>query len=199
MRRRGPAAASRGFTLIEILAVVAILALVAALTLPNLRLRYTQAARDQAASLAATLELARQRALATGLPSRMVLDLDDQTWWLEDWRPAAETSKDAAAQDVPPRYAGLSQVPLSPPVAPDGAFHPAPAPFGEPTRLRDDTRLESVRTAGGEVETGRAYVRFAPDGSAPRTEVALRDRAGNAIQLDVAPLADGIRIRYGAP
>lgn len=199
MNRGALGTASRGFTLIEILAVVALIALLAALTLPNLHLRSSRAAQDRARTMAATLELARQRALATGLPTRIVLDLDTQTWWMEEWRPAPEPAGEADAADVPPRYATLDQIPLAPPVAPEGAFHHAEPPFGRPTRLGDDARLADVRTENGIVESGRAYVRFAPDGSAPRTQVTLQDRDGGIIHLDVAPLATGIRIQDAGP
>lgn len=190
---------SGGFTLIELLAVVLIFALLAAIALPNLHFRSAQGARDQAQSLAATLEFARQRALATGRPTRMVLDLDQQRWWLEAWRPAPVPDAKAGADQGPPRYADVNPLPLAPPPPADGAFHAAKPPFGTPTALRDDARVEGVQTDTGAVTSGRAYVRFNPDGSAPRTELALRDSDGGTITLEVAPLADGIRIHDAGP
>lgn len=210
---------SGGFTLIEILAVVLIFALLAAIALPNLHFRSAQVARDQARSLAATLELARQQALATGRPTRMVLDLDQQRWWLEQWRRAAEPDAKAAASadaedgsdgmggsgakagpsSVPPRYADVSPLPLVAPPPAEGAFHAEAGLFGQATPLGHDTRIEDVQTDTGAVTTGHAYIRFSPDGSAPRTELALRDRDGGTIHLEVAPLADGIRIHDAGP
>lgn len=209
MRRAG--SGSDGFTLIEILAVVLIFALLAAIALPNLHFRSAQAARNQARSLAANLEFARQRALATGRPTRMVLDLDQQRWWLEQWRsspaPGAKTgpgaqggpAAKAGPSSVPPRYADVTPLPLAAPPPAGGAFHAAAPPFGQPTPLSDDARIEDVQTDGGAVTTGRAYVRFSPDGSAPRTVLALRDSDGGTIHLEVAPLAAGIRIYDAGP
>ena len=70
----GPA--SRAFTLIELLAVLLIMALVAGLTLPNLSLRADRVVLAAAQDLAATFAFTRQRAVATAVPHRVVIDLD---------------------------------------------------------------------------------------------------------------------------
>ena len=74
---------SRGFTLIEILAVVAILALVAAFVVPNMGGFRARALRAEAQQIAAQLELARQRAIVTGVPHRLWLELDQAEYRLE--------------------------------------------------------------------------------------------------------------------
>ncbi|MGH7337798.1 MAG: pilus assembly FimT family protein, partial [Myxococcota bacterium] len=73
----------RGFTLIEILAVVAILALVAAFIVPNMGGLRRRALRNEAQQIASQLELARQRAIVTGVPHRLWLELDEAEYRLE--------------------------------------------------------------------------------------------------------------------
>ena len=83
MTSRRPRPGSAGFTLIEMLAVVAIFSLLVAIVAPNIgRLsgRTLQAAADD---LAARLELARQRAVVTGVPHRLWIDLDQASYRLE--------------------------------------------------------------------------------------------------------------------
>ena len=82
----GPARASahrRGFTLIETLAVVAILALAAVIVLPNLAALGERRLRHAAQRLAAELELARQRAVVTGVPHRILFDLENGLYRIE--------------------------------------------------------------------------------------------------------------------
>src|SRR5262245_41978407 len=72
----------RGFTLIEILAVVAILALVAAFVAPNFGGMRLRALRAEAKQLSGQLELARQRAIVTGVPHRLWFELDQAEYRL---------------------------------------------------------------------------------------------------------------------
>ena len=66
-----------GFTLIELLAVVLIIGLVAGIALPNLSLGGDRVVFAESRRLASVFGFARQRALATGQPHRVVLDLDE--------------------------------------------------------------------------------------------------------------------------
>ncbi|HXI19528.1 MAG TPA: prepilin-type N-terminal cleavage/methylation domain-containing protein, partial [Gemmatimonadales bacterium] len=72
-----------GFTLIEILAVVAILALMTTFVAPNLGAVRDRRLRSEAQALVATLELARQRSVVTGVPHRVLFDLDERGYQLQ--------------------------------------------------------------------------------------------------------------------
>src|SRR4030095_7541475 len=72
-------------TLIELFAVLLIMGLVAGLTLPNLSLRSERVVLGEAQQLAADLAFTRRRAVATGTPHRVVVDLDNAGWWIEAW------------------------------------------------------------------------------------------------------------------
>jgi general secretion pathway protein H len=77
-----PGRRAAGFTLIELLAVVLIIGLIAGIALPNLSLGGGRVAFGEAQRLASVFGYARQRALATGQPHRVVIDLDDEGYWV---------------------------------------------------------------------------------------------------------------------
>jgi prepilin-type N-terminal cleavage/methylation domain-containing protein len=68
------AAGSRGFTLIELIAVAVLLGLLSALAVPAVRMMGTQRASGAAGELARDMLFARQRAVATGTVSWVVFD-----------------------------------------------------------------------------------------------------------------------------
>ena len=75
-------AVSRGFTLLELLVVLAVISLVAAVSLPYLRFGGIDA-RTAAQDLSAELGLARARALATRHPANLVIDANARRFGLE--------------------------------------------------------------------------------------------------------------------
>ncbi len=80
MRRVG----DRGFTLVELLAVLAILALLIGLVAPNLsRGLERERVRASLRSFSAVLRLARSTAVTDRKRVRVLVDLDGGRWWLE--------------------------------------------------------------------------------------------------------------------
>ena len=135
MRRRS------GFTLIEILAVVAIFALLAALVVPNLGSLSSRTLRQRADAIAARLELARQRSVLTGIPHRLLIDLDEGAYRLEWWVTEIEASGEQDSGDAESLdLRGQSLIPMSPPLAQVRAYRPLPGLMGRFERLED--RLE---------------------------------------------------------
>jgi type II secretion system protein H len=183
-----------GFTLIEILAVVAILALVAAFVVPNFSGMRARALRSEAQQLAGQLELARQRAIVTGVPHRLWLELDDAEyrleWLAED--PAAQTV--AANQEFDLR--GNAPLSLVAPRAQGLEYRPIPGTFGRLQVLTEPFYVETVETPGGVIDSGEVAVAFARDGSADYTQIVLEDGSGNRVVIDVAPLDERVRIRH---
>jgi len=187
----------RGFTLIEILAVVAILALVAAFVVPNLGGYRVRALRSEAKQIAAQFELARQRAIVTGVPHRVWLDLDEAEyrleWLVADPEEAAEVEARAeAALDVN----GNTPLQLSAPPAPALDYRPIPGNFGRLQVVADPFYFEAVETPQGRIARGQVAVEFGRDGSAEYTEIYLQDAAGDRVALDVHPLDERVRVRH---
>ncbi len=186
-------AASRAFTLIELLAVLLIMALVAGLTLPNLSLRGERVVLGAAQDLAATFAFTRQRAVATAVPHRVVIDLDQAAYWIE--LQPEQTDAFAATASAAPPDGGARPIQLAAPPADALEYHPLPGPFGRPERLREPVRVDSVETlAAGALREGQLAIVFEPDGTADPALIVLANQDGDTYVLRLARLADEVRI-----
>ena len=65
-----------GFTLIEMIAVTLLFAVISGIFVPQIGLLSSRALGNLAKDLAAHIELGRQRAVVTGTPHRIVMDLE---------------------------------------------------------------------------------------------------------------------------
>jgi type II secretion system protein H len=185
----------RGFTLIEILAVVAILALVAAVVVPNLSGFRMRALRGQAQQIAVQLELARQRSIMTGIPHRVWLELDQAEYRLEWLSEDPETASVANATGDEIDLAGNTPLQLAAPPAPVLDYQPIPGNFGRTQVVADPFYFEAVETPEGRITRGEVSIGFARDGTAEDTRIYLQDAQGDKIALDVLALDDRVRIR----
>jgi len=182
-----------GFTLIELLAVLLIIGLVAGLTFPNFSLASSRIVQDEAEMMASAFGLARQRALATGQPHRVVVDLDNAGYWIEQ----QPENADPFATPDPPQLdnGGRRQVRLAAPIPEEAEFTPLPGPFGAPHALPDAISFQFVETlAAGELRSGWAEIRFEPEGTADAAELVLQHDDGQAWRISLARLADEVRI-----
>jgi len=188
---------STGFTLIEMLAVMAIIALVVGIALPNFGLRSRRAMEDEAKQLAANLEFARQRSVMTGIPHRLVIDVEGGSYWLE-W--LVSEARARGEEDLPelPVYelGGREQIPMAAPRSAERSYQALPGSLGHAASLRGMVRIDGVETAGGFLERGLVNVGFERDGTSESVRILLSDEDGNSIGIEVAPLADTVRISH---
>jgi prepilin-type N-terminal cleavage/methylation domain-containing protein len=174
-----------GFTLIEIMAVVLILLLLAGIALPRLSLVTGQTALGDARRLAATLDFTREKALAIGRAHRVVVDLDHGQYWIEAQPPPAEAE---------PTLTWAKQDPL-PLVAPQtDARTFAPLPGRTPTPLDANVRFAGVASDAGDASEGLAQIVFTPEGATPATSLWLAAGEKLRVRVDVAPFADPTRV-----
>ena len=189
--RRGGA----GFTLIEMLAVVAIFALVASFVMPNIGALRDRKLRAQAQQIAAHLELGRQRAVMTGVPHRLLLDLDEAAYRLEWFASEAE----ATGTPEPPApeldLRGDTPLPLAAPLHAERSFRPLPGRFGDLRYLADGLFFAGGEAPEGWIARGEVGVTFDHDGTASYTEIHIDDEGGRRVALDVRPLADAVVVR----
>ena len=188
-----------GFTLIEILAVVLILGLLMTLILPGIGAGGMRSLRKQGDRVAATLELARQRAIVTGKPHRVVIDLERGSFgveWLVDEATAGgeEELFDESQGDEIDEYGTADSLDLAPPLEDELAYYPIPNKFGSMEPLETGYFFEGIDTPEGWIEGGEAYVVFEGDGSTDPSQIVISDPDSRSIDLDVEPLLEAVRI-----
>jgi len=190
---------SAGFTLIEMLAVVAMIALVIGVALPNFGVRSKRAMEDEATRLAASLEFARQRSVMTGVPHRVVIDVEAGDYWLEWLVSEARARGEEESEKLPVYEVGdLREIPLAPPAAAERSYHALPGELGRSSAVRESLRIDGVETAGGFLERGRVHLVFERDGTSESSRIRISDPDGHAIGIEVAPFSDTVRIRHEA-
>ena len=191
-RRRRRAGA---FTLIEMLAVVAIFALMASFVIPNLGTLGSRALQSEAQRIAGQLELARQRTIVTGVPHRIWLDLDDASYRLE-WL-VSETDIDEEATPAAPTLDpdGAPLLSLAPSREAAGQYRPLPGQFGRDRFLKTGLFIAGLETPEGWIDGGEAFIAFDRDCTTFYTAIVLEDESGRSVTLDVLPLAEAVRIR----
>jgi hypothetical protein len=172
---------------------VAILALMMGLLLPSLSAGGGRSLRKQGDKVAATLELARQRAVITGKPHRVVLDLERGSfgveWLVSDAR--ANGSKQSGEEPLADPDAAPD---LAPPLHDELAYYPIPNKFGAMEPLEAGYFFEGIDTPAGWIEAGEAFVVFGWDGSTDAAQIVISDPDSRSINLDVAPLLETVRI-----
>jgi type II secretion system protein H len=192
-----PPARSGAFTLLEILAVVAIFALIAGIAMPNFSSLHSRSLRNQARTLVAQIELARQRAIVTGVPHRVYIDIDEGAYRIE-WM-GRDQAADAAFDEPAPAATVTSDaftLDLTAPRAEERSFAPIAGSLGRFKFLDDGSFFAGVETGGGWVDNGDTFIRFEQDGSGDATTISLEHEAGYAATLDVLPLASTIRVEH---
>jgi prepilin-type N-terminal cleavage/methylation domain-containing protein len=186
----------QGFTLLELMAVVAVIALIVGLVLPGLGATRSALLRSQAREIAALLELARQRAVITGKPHRVLIGVDEGMFRLDWFASENETLGLEPGSEPPPLdLSGDSPIPLSPPLDRSLDYRPVPGRFGRDRWLGEGFAFEGVDTPEGWLDQGDVAVVFQRDGTTDAAEIAIVDRDQRRIFLELRPLVERVRIR----
>lgn len=199
-RARAPSPRTAGFSLIELAAVVLVIALLFGFVLPNFGVASRRALDSDAEQLRASLELARQRSIATGVEHRVAIDLDGARYHIEGFEkppakpPSSQPPEREERRDRNERRRHEVSPLLLPPAAPGGSFVPIPTKLGRATHLNRDVTFTRIETAEGIHETGTVGVAFLQDGSATPALITLRNADGDGLELQVLPLADTVRV-----
>lgn len=185
------------------MAVVLIAGLLLALVVPGLSTTRVATIRATAREMAAHLELARQRAVMTAAPHRVLIDLEEGAyrveWYVSEARatgqPEAPPTLDVPSDDPADYLSPVEQeISLAPPEDDGTAFHPIPNRAGRFSYLDDRLYFEGVDTSEGWLEGGEVEVVFDWDGTTDSTEIVISDVDDHTMRLEVRPLLDMVRI-----
>jgi hypothetical protein len=159
--------------------------------LPNFGLLQGHKLQKSAERVVEKINFGRQRAVLTGVPHRLAVDLDEGTYQLE-WQGERSTQrkKPAPASLEPQPEKPLS---LAAPKQTERSF--------ESVRGHEDveflgTGIEFawIETPGGETDFGEAYIIFEGDGTSSYTLLVLDEPGGRELALEILPLAESVRI-----
>ncbi len=185
----------RGFTLIELMAVLLILGLLTTIALPNFGLRSARALDGESRKLAADLEFVRSRAVMTGLPHRVTFDLETMAYWIESYR--SEDVEEAPIVDEAVETGREKPVAMSPPRTEEPAWRRVQGTHGNVRRIHELVFIDGIETDQGYVDRGEFQLHFERDGTTDAAWIVFAEDGGSVITLAVAPLADGVRFEYG--
>lgn len=208
------AVGDRGFTLIEMMAVVVIMGMVFAIGAPRLGSSKLRLLKNEAEAIAASLDFARQRAVMTATPHRVLIDLVEGAYRIE-WLTTEEDVFKALAddheelqfedslaagnlgQDVR-RYDPNSPLDLRPPTHSEREFFPVPnRQFGSFTWIDDAVYFVGLNSPAGWLERGSVVIGFEADGTTEYSLLEIADSDDNHLTLEIEPLLDRVRRRPG--
>ncbi len=163
------------------------------LTLPNFGALQSHKLRNAAERIVERINFGRQRAVMTGIPHRLAIDLDVGTYKLE-WQGAG--AGNAAQQPPKPIIEPGFSAPLSlePPPAAEQSFQSLLGPLGRLEHLGGGIEFGWIETPGGDVDFGDAFITFEGDGTSSYTVLVLNEPGGHELALEILPLADAVRI-----
>ena len=204
-----------GFSLIEVTVVIAIMAGLTGAVVVGVRGLQRSEIKRTAARLAGAMRFSFDRALTTGRTYRMVLDLDDQKYWVEttddrfllplDKQRAIEEEEEQKrkGKDVDAPAAGAPSDPLAALGIPSDVSARMPRPRFEAykstalgTVSLDRARLLGVWTAGAEERQteGQARLYYFPQGFAERSIIHIGTQGGVSFSLSQHPLTGKVSI-----
>jgi general secretion pathway protein H len=188
----------RGFTLVELLVVISVIALLAGLAAPAVGTLTGANARDAAGRLAGAMRYMYDTAALRHTTCRLALDLDAREWWPECAQGAATVGRDEeiSPAELERRFPGEKATELRSLLA-RGAFGQYSDRLVDKRKLPGNAKFGAIRVEGRrDVAEGVVYVHFFPGGQAQRAFVPVVD-GNNAYTIVVEPFTGRARVAFG--
>ena len=193
---------SKGFTLIEVMIVLALIAILSSIAMPSLRgFAASTRLKSTAHAIRDSLNFARDMAITERTSYLVVFDLTANRYWL-----ASSETFNLADPSTPLTASTSSIQPAQQSTANQGttALQPTStlrtnALLGIPQKLGYNVNLARMVTNHNyqtvEIDTGVDYVYFSPTGSSEDTVLYIQDRRGQALSITVENATGRVRLQ----
>lgn len=176
----------RGFTLVELLVVVALIALVTVLALPGVSSYFKVSLNSATRELASVIKESYNSAVMTGNVHRLVYDLKKNEYWVEVGPPTVllDTAESAEREERRKRFRKASEK------EPPSGFSIAKGVTRKKQPLPRGVQFEDIITQQSKdpIKEGTAYTHFFPHGLTERTIIHLKDQSNHQISLVISSL-----------
>jgi prepilin-type N-terminal cleavage/methylation domain-containing protein len=180
-----------GFTLIEMMVVMAIIGLMAVLVIPSVSNYFQVSLTSTAREMASTVKEAYNATVVTGQVHRLVYDLKENSYWVEIG-PAnvlLETEESRKRDERKRRFGTLGAKEEEEKKS-AGLFVMNRTVTRKKISLPTGVTFEDVKTQQSEepITEGKAYTHFFPHGMIEQTIVHLKDNSKHQVSLVLAPI-----------
>lgn len=193
--------ASKGFTLIEILIVLALIAILSSIAMPSLRgFAASTRLKSTAHAIRDMLSFARDMAITERASYLVVFDLTANRYWL-----ASSETFNLADPSTPLVASSVDVQPTQPTADPETTVLQGRRPsrtnaiLGIPQKLGHNVSLAGMITNHNfqtiQIDTGVDYVYFSPTGSSEDTVLYLRDPRGQAMSIAIENATGRVRLQ----
>lgn len=216
--RHEGAARPRGFTLLEIGIALVLLGLMIAIAVPSLNGLTGARLKESTNRMGGAIRDTYARTALLGRSTRLVMDLEQQAWWVEESEGVARVKavklepdrdgkvnlddKDQRIADIEEDTTDVKEQAkrqlLSGPV-----FKPVDGEFGQPQKLPTDVRFKNIwiEHLDDKVSHGVAALYFFPGGFTEEALITLTDdeEGARTLTLSVQPLTGEVYVEYDEP
>ena len=193
---------AKGFTLIEVMIVLALIAILSSIAMPSLRgFAASTRLKSTAHAIRDMLNFARDMAITERAAYLVVFDLTANRYWL-----ASNETFNLGALSTPVTASPSSSLPAQQPTTGQGTTplqQTSPsrtnAILGIPQRLGHNVSLVHMITNHNfqtiEIDTGVDYIYFSPTGSSEDTVLYIQDQRGKSMSITVENATGRARIQ----
>jgi len=193
---RGPSRANRGFTLLEVMIVIAIIGIASGVALSSLGSLTGAELRTQTNRISAAIRHAYNRSVADGMYMRMVLNIETDRYWVEgSYTPTFIPAQARSEGEANDGKTAKDKDDEDAPVVPKNDF----VRIIEEVGMDKGIGIDGVITAGQEDEfkSGTAHIYFFPNGFVEPAMIYTTDGDEDYYTLIINPMTGRVRRQKG--